>query len=172
MRTFYFLKQFTEANILPEDKHFKSLKYLKNNKNDKPKFELVQQFVKDFKNSVALCGRNKPNRQYGPQVLWHYHIGYPNYNEYILQYKDKKNCCPTKSKIEFCSVCINFEEKQLGMQIAGMSSKAVLHYILCEDNSIILWAWGDEHEPFPDIDLPIFKKIKEWIRNPENLIAN
>ena len=165
MRTFYFLKQFTEANVLPEDKYFKSLVYLKNNRIDKQKFELVKQFVKDFKNNIALCGRNKPNRQHDLKLLWHYHIGYPNYNEHILQYKDKKKCCPTKSKIVFCSACINFEEKQ-----SGMTSQSILHYVLVEDKSIILWAWGDEHDPFPNMELPIFKKIREWIKDPENLV--
>lgn len=169
MRTLYLLKQFTEANILPEDRYFKSLKYLKTNKNENQKFDLVQQFIKDFKNSSALCGRNKPNNQTGSQILWHYHIGYPSYNEHILQYKHKKNCYPTKQKMQFCAACISFERKQVGLPVEGMSSKAVLHYVLCGDRSIILWAWGDEHQPFPEVNSPIFSKIKEWIKEPENL---
>lgn len=165
MRTIYLLKQFTEANTLPENQYFKSLKYLKSNKNDKQKFEFVQQFLKDFKNGVALCGRNKPNHQNGNKILWHYHIGYPEYNENILQYKGQKKCCPTKSQQEFCYSCIEFSE-----QSSSMTSKTVLHYILSENNSIILWAWGDEHQPFPNMNLPIFNKIREWIKNPENLV--
>lgn len=170
MKQIYILKQFTEANIFPEDKHFKSLKFLKSNKNDKKKFELVQQFIKDFKNGKALCGRNKPNNQYGAKILWHYHIGHPNYNETTFFYKDKKECSPTARNLKFCSICLNFGEKDLGMSISGMSSQSILHYVLCPDDSIILWAWGDEHEPFPNKDLPIFKKIEQWIKEPKNLL--
>lgn len=54
MRTIYLLKQFTEANTLPENQYFKSLKYLKSNKNDKQKFEFVQQFLIDFKNGYKI----------------------------------------------------------------------------------------------------------------------
>ena len=37
MRTFYLLKQFKEANHLPENENFKSLSYLKSNSKDKKK---------------------------------------------------------------------------------------------------------------------------------------
>ena len=150
---------------MPENENFKSLSYLKSSVKDKKKLELIKQFFKDFKNSKPLCGRNKPNHQHDPKFLWHYHIGYPNYNQSCFIYKQNKKCNPLNNGSNFCSMCINFSE-----QLDGLTSKAILHYLICENGEIIFWAWGDEHEPFPNKNLPIFKKIREWIKDPNNLI--
>ena len=99
-------------------------------------------------------------------MLWHYHIGYPSYNENPITYKQDKKCNPFNSGINFCSICVNFSE-----QPKGLTSQSILHYVRFDNGEIVFWVWGDEHDPFPNKELPIFKKIREWVKDPANLIV-
>jgi len=66
--------------------------------------------------------------------------------------------------MNFCSICLNFSE-----QPKGLTSQSILHYVLFDNGEIVFWAWGYKHDPFPNKNLPIFTKIREWVKDPANL---
>lgn len=140
MKKIAILKQsFEENDIFINDKFFKSFFYLKHN--EKEKFEFFYNFYKNFYKNPS-CGKNKKNHS-DNNNLYHYHSGYPKYNEFDLTFKNSKRCYPLSKNIIYCISCKDFSLNQ-----NGKTSASVLYYYLLED-LIIFFAWGDEHVPFP-----------------------
>lgn len=116
------------------DNIFKSWKNL-----NKDQQILVGDFIKNVTEQKKLCGRNKG--QY--YDVFHYHIGYKNYNNYF-----NLNCKHHK--------CLDLVQND-----AGLTSEGVLYYIK-KNSQIYILAFGETHAPFPDPSL-FFKILKNVV---------
>lgn len=156
MGQLYFLQTWFEKGLLPENKYFKSFKTL--NEDQK---KIVKDFTYKYVHNQPLCGRNKPNHldKTGDYSFWHYHIGYPNYNQ-DLTFTHGKPCDPFSHKNDSCDICINFK-----LNNEGKTSSSVLHYVKLPKSEIIVFAYGEKHDQFPLISSSMSEKCLLLIKD-------
>lgn len=103
---------------------------------------LVATFISNVTAENLMCGRNK-GQYYNKYNVFHYHIGYKEYNNFFTM-----NC-----KHDRC--------KNLVENTYGLTSEGVIYYIK-HDSKIYILAFGNKHSPFPNnlIFLNILNSIK------------
>jgi len=132
-----------------DTRNFKDLSYL----TDKELVYLAT-FMEKVKDGVGLLGKNKPSwlsdeqeelpntSSYKDGNYWHYHCG------------------------DFGTSKVKSITYNLALNIDGLTSPEVLHYIKEDDNSIVIVGYSPKHKPFPASDHPrypnpLFEDIEE-----------